>query len=141
MASFEEAITARLAAPADLTAQISTRSYDSILPQGTTYPAVTWQVVDRHDERHFRGQHDEFPVTVQVDTWAATAASRRTVADLVRSTMRGWVGLWGGVLVRRAFKDSDFDTIENADDGGSLPYFRNVQRWVVWIRQAETAVT
>ena len=144
MASFEEAIARMLSTDTALTTYVGTRVYDSILPAvdptTTSLPAITFQVVDRRDEPHFTGYCPETATMVQVDTWCATAASRRTVTAVLRTLMQGWRGAWGGIVIRRALKDSDFDSTESRDDGGPLPAFRNTQRWTVWTRQAPVPV-
>lgn len=139
MASFEEAIAGLLATRDTITALIGTRAYDSVLPNDGTsassYPAVTFQVLDRRDEPHFGGRAAEHSVTCQVDTWALTGADRRAVSVVLRDALHSWRGPWGGVTVRRAFKQSDFDSTEDWGDGGPVPIFRNTQRWTVWINE------
>jgi len=140
MASFEEAIAAALTVRDDLRQYVADRVYDTVLPdftdQAERLPAITFQVLNRDDQPHFVGYSPEYPIDVQVDVWAATAAARRTVAAVVRLAMKDWTGSWGGLTVRRAFKVSDFDGMEPRDDGGPLPTYRNTQRWTVWVRQA-----
>jgi len=144
MASFEEAIAGMLSTDTAITTYVSTRVYDSVLPAVNVgedvLPAITFQVVDRRDEPHFVGYSPETATMVQVDTWCATAASRRTVTAVLRTLMQEWRGAWGGIVIRRAFKDSDFDSTEGVDDGGPLPTFRNTQRWTAWTRQAPVPV-
>lgn len=139
MASPEEAIIALCNARTTLVSRFAARVYDTILPaDGTTvqtYPALTFQIMDRRDTRTFAGNGKEYSVAVQFDTWATTAADRRNAAADLRSALATWSGAWGGVHVFRAFKDTDFDTTEAWDDGGQFPAFRNVQRWTVWIRE------
>jgi len=144
MASIEEAIVALFDADATLQARFGSRVYDTVLPADGTvvqsYPALTFQVMDRRDTRHFLGTSKEQFVAVQFDTWgggdAGTAiAARRNGAADVRTRLKTWSGTWGGVLIFRAYKDTDYDTTEDWSDGGPLPSFRNVQRWTVWLRE------
>lgn len=139
MASIEEATAGLLATRDTITALIGTRSYDSVLPNDATepgdYPAVTFQIIDRPEEPRFVGTAAEHKTVVQFDTWALTGADRRAVSQVLREALRAWNGPWGGVTVRRAFKQSDFDSTEDWGDGGPVPIFRNTQRWTVWIRE------
>lgn len=139
MASIEEAIIALFDADTTLYARFGARVYDTILPaDGTTvqsYPALTFQVLDRRETRHFLGVSKEHPVSIQFDTWATAIADRRNGAADVRNRLTTWRGTWGGVLIFRAYKESDQDLTDAWDDGGQTPAFRNVQRWTVWLRE------
>ncbi len=143
MASFEEAIAGLLTTRESITRHVADRVYDTVLPDFRDptgrLPAVTFQVVNRDDRPHFTGYAPEYPVDVQVDVWATTAAERRAVAAVTRTAIQEWSGPWGGLTVRRAFKVSDFDGMEPRDDGAPAPTFRNTQRWTVWVRQAPVA--
>lgn len=144
MASFEEAVATYLTTPDALTARIGTRAYDSQLPAfddpAAALPAIVFTIVSRPDEPHFTGYCPETAFEVQIDTYGPTAASRRDVAEIVRQRMAVWSGMWGGIVIRRALKVSDFDNLDGVDDGGPLPTFRNTQRWTVWNRRAPVPV-
>jgi len=140
MASIEEAVATMLTTRATVTALVADRVYDTVLPEfsdpSAALPAVTFQVISRQDEPHFTGYCPETATSVQIDIWARTAAERRAVSAAVRTGIQEWSGSWGGLTVRRAFKDSDFDGMEGRDDGGARPTYRNTQQWTVWTRQA-----
>jgi hypothetical protein len=139
MASIKEAVTSLLTTRASLTSLQGGRAYDSVLPQSAPpidnyYPAQTFQVTDHGDTRNFTGYCPEFPVQVQFDTWALNAADRAALSEATRAALQTWRGSQGGIVIVRAFKDTDFDSIEPRDDGGPLPTFRNTQRWTIRIR-------
>lgn len=145
MASIEEAVATMLTTRASVSLHIGTRAYDTELPAAddpaSSYPACVFQVVHRGDEPHFTGYCPEFASEVQIDTYARTQKERREVAAAVRAAMETFSGAWGGIVVRRAFKVSDFDRRESRDDGGPASAFVNTQRWTVWTRQAPVVVT
>lgn len=131
MASVYEAITALLVARCR--SVVGDRVYDTHAKQGAQTPYLTFQIVDNRDLTHFTGTDENHPVQVQVDVWASDAATRRTLAASVRSALRSWSGAWGGCVVSRAFKVSDFDGSQLTGGGLSLPLFRTTMRWDVWL--------
>lgn len=139
MASLEEALIALCDGRTALVSRFAARVYDTVLPADNvtpqTYPALTFQVLERRDTRTFGANGKEYPVSVQLDVWALTAADRRNAAIDLRTALSTWSGPWGGVTVFRAFKEQDLDSHEDWGDGGPFPVFRNIQRWTVWIRE------
>lgn len=68
----EEAIAARVADLAPVTALVSSRVYLDRLPQAVTYPAVLVQLVSDPPQYHLRGR--KYRARVQVDAYAREAS-------------------------------------------------------------------
>lgn len=141
MASFEEALTALLNARKSIEALVGDRTYDSVLPPDTAFPAITWQLIGDKPLLHSRGQEAAHQVLVQFDVWARTAASRRDVVAALRPVLTSWRGPWGGIQVTRAFfvPGSGLNTTEDWGAGTPLPIFRHISRWNVWVVESAYA--
>lgn len=139
MASFEEAIYARLGNPGDLRRAALGPVFDTTPKQGTPTPYHTFQVLDDRDEVHFGGTDATHPTFVQVDGWYPTAAARRVGRRYLAEILRSWSGEWGGIRIERAFVEFNTNTTEPGEDGKSLPVFRNIQRWKVLVTDAAIA--
>ena len=133
MATFHEALHAYLTRGTDLKTFFKDGIYNDVLAQGTSYPALTWQVVDDRDVQRFDGVDDDHPVSVQFDVWALNGADRREGARRVRLAMLRFHGKWADIDVTRPMKDSDFDSTWERGDAAATPGSRNTQRWTVWI--------
>lgn len=93
----EAALYNRLSTYAGLTALVSTRIYPLVLPQDPTLPAVTYQTIGRSME-DVRGSGPRYAETrIQIDCWAATYASAKSVAEQVRAALQDYTGTMGGV--------------------------------------------
>jgi len=57
--------------------------YPVVLPQGTTYPAITYQVVYDGTEQSLNGGVYARSVRVQVDVWAKSYGEAKSLKDLV----------------------------------------------------------
>jgi len=94
----DQALRAKLAATDGITALCSARIYPIDLPQDTTLPAVTYQIISAviesiHDEAVTSGLAH---VVYQVDAWAATYSAAVTLArqiHLALHTFRGAIAL------------------------------------------------
>lgn len=90
--SIESAVIARLKATAAVTALVSTRVWNLILPQKPTLPAIRVQIVTDPQIQHLRGSVDAAPARVQVDCYGAEAngyAPVEAIADAVDTALTG----------------------------------------------------
>ena len=67
-------------------------------PQGVQLPYVVWQVVSGSPSNYLAGRPDVDGFTLQVDVYAATGASARSVASVLRNAveLRAHIVRWGG---------------------------------------------
>ena len=115
--SIETALYDRLTGTAAITALVgsgsSARIYPDLAPASTEKPYCTYRTVSTVRSRHFAGiagSQVDF-ARVQVDVWAATALSRRSVADAIRDALDGFSGSMG---------DESLDVRRIAVDGPSM---------------------
>ncbi len=94
----EEAVLDHLLATAAVTALVSTRIYQLVLPEHPTLPAIRVQLVDEPEIYHLRGNEVLTYARVQVDSYARKVSggdpylSAVTIADAVNDalTVEGW---------------------------------------------------
>ena len=102
------------------------RIYPDLAPSTATYPYATYFVVSTPRSRHYGGPAGIAFVRLQVDVWAASATSRRTVTDALRAALDGFVGDMGTELlvVRRCAVDGPAMSMERPEDATQSPVFR-----------------
>lgn len=93
---WETALTDHLEDDTDVGASLATRIYPIFLPQQVIYPAATFHLISdvpvyAHD---LAGPE---ALRIQIDVWAVTHLSARTIADQVRDALEGFRGMMGGV--------------------------------------------
>ena len=118
--SVESALYSKLAGTAAINAIIgsgaSVRLYPAVAPASTERPYITYQVISTRRSRHFAGVSGtqvDF-ARVQIDVWAASSLSRRTLAQAVRAALDGFSGSMGSELLNvRRVAVSGPDMTEN----------------------------
>ena len=121
-----------------ITDLVGTRTYVGKLPQQvTTLPVLLVQRISTTHDRHLSGASGVATSRLQLDVWAATAASARAVAEAVRVAVDGDSSLtMGTTKVAAVLDDGESSTYEPADDGSDTGEFRITQDWIV--HHAET---
>lgn len=119
MAVVEEAVKARLAAVAGVTALISTRVYPVKLPQSATLPAVTYQRVSTIRENAMGADPGVARTRLQVTSAATSYSALKGVTEAVRAALQRYSGTIGGVVVLDVFLDNETDLFgEEENDAG-----------------------
>lgn len=101
------AVIGRLEAVAAVTALVSTRIYQGVLPASFPTPAIRVQRISEDEFMHTRGSNGVFRTRVQVDSVSSAAnpiAQAQAVDAAVRgngagTSLVGWTGTVGGVEV------------------------------------------
>lgn len=106
----EDDLRTEVLADAGISALIGTRYYPGVLPQKPTYPAVVAQVVSNVDEPTLDGVANIVRARVQINAWAETYASARSVVDSVRALLDGTTGTWSGTKVGSVRVENEIDT-------------------------------
>lgn len=87
----EETIYSRLSGFAGLTALVSTRIYPIILPQGVTYPAVTYQRISAEARESCMVDDVGLVRTrFQMTAWSETFKGARTISEQLRQALQRW---------------------------------------------------
>lgn len=102
MAVFETILFTKLSGTAALTALVGTRIYPLIIPQGATYPAVTYQRISTMAREGCMSEDDGLArARIQVTAWAETFTSAKAVIDQVRQALQRWTttGVQGSFIL------------------------------------------
>lgn len=102
------AVIARLEAVAPVTALVSTRIYNGVLPQSVALPAIRVQRIGEDEPMHLRGSHGVFRTRVQIDSvsGAGDAGGQASAVDAAirgnssGTALVGWKGTAAGVAVQ-----------------------------------------
>lgn len=133
MITIEEGLVYKLQNTAGITALVSTRTYNTRIPEGATLPCITIQRISTprvhtHDSSGLTGTaHPRF----QVDAWATTQASAKAINDAIIAVLNGFRGTFGTgastVTVQGALVDSE--DIEYVPD---VNIYRSRTDWIIW---------
>lgn len=133
MATIEEALIYGLGHNGGVSALVSTRVYGPKIPQNATMPCICVTRIDTpriltHDTSGAAGTaHPRF----QIDAWATTHSSAKTITDAVRGYLNGFHGTIGGggytATVQGALVDNE--RIEY-DTEGEL--YRSQSDYIIW---------
>ncbi len=130
MAVLEEGLLTYLQAYAGLTALISTRVYLRTVPQGVTYPCLTFQRISTPRVKTMDSSGatgDLASPRFQFDAWATTDLAAKAITDQVRAALNGKQGAVGAVTIRAALVDGEqpiFEPKENLS--------RNHSEYIIW---------
>lgn len=102
-----------LTANAGVSAIVGTRVYESLVPQGAAYPAISYSLVSRSGEADSLDGADEQAVyRMQVNCWATSGVNRQALASAVRSALNGYVGTYSGKVIQEIWLDNELDQDE-----------------------------
>ncbi len=108
----EVALANQLLANTGVAALVSTRVYPVRLPQGGTYPAITYSKVSGSRIRTMGSHEDSANPRVQVSCWGKTYADAKGLANAVRIALdrfSGTLGGMGGVDVSAILLENELD--------------------------------
>lgn len=112
--SLKAGIYSYLAASTPIAAVVSTRIWPRLIPQATTYPAISFMVVSAEHVHSMGGSSELAFKRVQVDCWADTESAADDLRELVRNRMDGYAGNMGSVEVQSCLITNERDTMEAA---------------------------
>jgi hypothetical protein len=130
----EESLHKRLKDYTGLKNLVSTRVYPDVLPQGVTYPAVTYSLVIDGREHAMGSDPGIYGPTYQVTAWAETKSSAKSVAAQIESCLKDFSGVMGGtggVTVQRIFADGELSAQFYPDEGKEGVWGIPLQ-YVIW---------
>lgn len=112
-----ESIHSILTADTAVAAIVATRVYPLVIPQRSSLPAVTYQRVYGAPVNDLAGAGEKVHARVQVDCWATSYSTVRSLADAVNSALGG----------------AGFLPINDMDDfDDEVPVFRVVLEFTTW---------
>ncbi len=102
-----------------LRALVSNRCYPLVMPQNPTYPAIVYSRISSNPENVLEGGSTIDQVRIQIDCYATTYGSAKSLAEQVRTAME-----------QASFKGTlqfDFDDYEP-----DVKVYRVVQDYYIW---------
>lgn len=113
--SIQAALVAIKSANATLNTLVGTRFNPDVLPQGTTLPAVTFQVISRPNANAMGPLIVNSHPRVQMDGYAASSALRTTLRSALVGAFYGYSGSIGGETVKSMVIDNELEGVEMLD--------------------------
>lgn len=103
------------------------RVYPIVLPQDSTFPALTYQLISAPRELTHDGPSGVAWNRIQIDCWASTYLEAKQLATTVRRWLNGWRGRVG---------DEDVQLMQNLNSRDlyepETRLYRVSQDWGVW---------
>jgi hypothetical protein len=111
----EEGIVTYLRARTGITALVSTRIYDQVVPTpdegepDANYPAITYQVISNNSVMSHQGSSGLAFVRVQFNCWGRTKLEVLSIRNALMDALNGFKGLFGTVVVGACLKVDERD--------------------------------
>lgn len=127
-----------LSGDSDLTGIVSTRIHFVKMPQGTIYPAVTFEMLPTSGRVHLMGADSALCMeTLRVTVWgeAENFTNMELAAGYIKALLQDFTGTLGGdggVTVERIFLETNQPTMFNAGAG----VYQIAQDFTVWYQEA-----
>lgn len=123
-------LTAYLKADATIAAAVNGRVFPNIVPQGSAFPAISYNQVSGARLRNVTtGPTGRAMPRVTVNSWAAKYMDARSLADAVRLRLDGFRGLMGSTRVGWITLDNEFDSFE--EEAGTTGIHRVMQDYIL----------
>ncbi|RPI63876.1 MAG: DUF3168 domain-containing protein [Planctomycetaceae bacterium] len=114
MSTIDDAIYQILTTNSGVVALASNRVYPNVLPQGVTYPAISFQIISETPEYSHEGDSNLNLARVQFDCYATTQTGVRAVADALRSALTGLRTTVDNVRIGSSFLVNTLSNYEDA---------------------------
>ena len=120
--SIEAALTTWLESDPDVAAAVGARIYPQSIPQGASFPCVTYYRTGQQTTRSLSGLTGLSRARLTLDCWALTYSAAKSLADAVRGTkstpkLDGYRGTVGGVKIQACFCTNVTDSLETPVHG------------------------
>lgn len=124
--SIEAAVQAKLLSLTALTALCSTRIWGGRLPDNSSFPAVSWQIISSQHSYNVGDVGELRSVLIQIDCRANTHADSLTMAAAINAGLDGFKGAIGSVNVVAIFHEDEQDFQEP-----EIPVFRRILEFTI----------
>ena len=113
MSLIEDALVNLIKADADLKGVISTRFYPVIMPQNTSFPAMTYLRISGVRQQSHGGASGLAFARFQFDAWAKRYDDARDASEKLRLIIEGYSGTVLGVVINGILMLNERDGYEN----------------------------
>jgi len=133
MASIEQGVRSILIADADVSALISTRVFPWMRQQGTTFPAIVYELDGTEPEQGLGGYQSLTRAELSISSIAETYGGAKTLAAHVRDALNGYTGTpTNGVAIKSLVHDNDIGIVEDSQIGNSRGVSIIESSYIIW---------
>lgn len=105
--TLEEALYSHMTNQAGITALVGARIYPILMAQTAILPAIVYTRISTVREYSLSGFTGMTTARIQIDIMAQYASTAKTIADSVRFSLDGFVGLMGDVRIAQIMTDDE----------------------------------
>jgi len=133
MASLEEGIVSILRADATVAGLLGTRIYPWMRPQGTTFPAIVYELDGTDPEQDLDGYGGMTRAELSISCIDEQYGGAKTLAAAVLGALNGYTGTpTDGVAINSLVHDNDIGIVEDSQIGNSRGVSIIESSYVVW---------
>lgn len=123
MADIGTAIRLALVADATVAASVGARIQPDVLPQGETWPAVTYTIITGASHGHTGGRSEFADCVMQVNCWATTQEAATAASEVIRKFLDTYRDTSDGVFIHAAFPGEFSTDYVPPQDASDLPLY------------------
>ena len=126
------ALRSLLLADATVSGLVGTRIYPVRLPQGVTYPAISYTTISGTRPQNTTGSSGQSGPRIQLDFWSLSFAEAKALSEAARLVLQGFKGDAGSpaVAIQGAFFDSERDWFD--PDASTAGAYRVSHDYFIW---------
>jgi len=133
MASLEQGIRSILIADSDVSALVSTRVFPWMRQQGTTFPAIVYELDGTEPEQDLDGYGGMTRAELTISNVATTYGGAKTLAAHVLDALNGYTGTpTNGVAIKSLVHDNDIGIVEDSQIGNSRGVSIIESSYIIW---------
>lgn len=131
--SIETAFFSYLTSKAAITSLVGTRIYPLLAPDTPTYPHITYTVFGEGHDHSLEGATGLVDLTMQVDVWSKTPATRTLITEALRNALDGFSGDMGteNLSIRSCLLSDRAHFFDRDDEGGGI-FYRTSMDFSIW---------
>ena len=133
MASLEQGIRSILIADSDVSGLVGTRVFPWMRQQGTTFPAIVYELDGTEPVQDFDGYAGMTRAELSISSIAETYGGAKTLAAHVLDALNGYTGTpTDGVAINSFVHDNDIGIVEDSQIGNSRGVSIIESSYIVW---------
>tara|TARA_R100001530_G_scaffold59629_1_gene43199 strand:+ start:1511 stop:1921 length:411 start_codon:yes stop_codon:yes gene_type:complete len=133
MASVEQGIVTLLKADADVFGLTGARIFPWMRQQGTTFPAIVYELDGTEPEQDLDGYGGMTRATLTIRNIAETYGGAKTLAEHVRDALNGYTGTpTNGVAIKSLVHDNDVGQVDDSVIGNSRGVSIIESGYIIW---------
>ena len=130
--AIEAALRSILVADSDVFALTGVRIYPWMRQQGTTFPAIVYELDDTEPQNGLGGFQDLTRASITINSIAESYSEAKDLATKVNTALAGYTGTSEGTTINSLIHDNDTGIVEDSDIGNSRGVSIIESVFVVW---------